>query len=187
MNGDGADVYEDRVFAIAKSESKTFMPVLILLGVRLGIDRITPAYWDALKDSLELPQSIGIAGGRPSSSHYFFAHQEDQIFYLDPHSTRPALPFHPNSADYTEEEVDSCHTRRLRRLNITDMDPSMLLAFLIKDEDDWSSWRQSLERSSSKPVVHIADSEPPFHGSGDERQSAVDEVETIDEEEDAVG
>ena len=182
MNGDGADVYQDSVFRIATSRNPTFTPLLILLGVRLGIDRVTPAYWSALKHSLELPQSIGIAGGRPSSSHYFFAHQGDQIFYLDPHFTRLALPYHSDLAMYTSEEVESFHTRRLRRLHISDMDPSMLIAFLIKDEEDWKNWRASIDNSPHKAVVHIADREPPLHGCGYERQSAVDDVETIDDD-----
>jgi len=38
------------------------------------------------------PQSVGIAGGRPSSSYYFVASQANSLFYLDPHFTRPAIP-----------------------------------------------------------------------------------------------
>jgi cysteine protease ATG4 len=38
------------------------------------------------------PQSIGIAGGRPSSSYYFVGSQADNLFYLDPHHARPAIP-----------------------------------------------------------------------------------------------
>lgn len=184
VNGDGADVYEDSFFKLAKASDGTFNPTLILVGIRLGIDRVTPAYWEALKASLQLPQSVGIAGGRPSSSHYFFGIQGDQFFYLDPHVTRPALPFHKNPTDFTKEEIDSCHTRRLRRLPLKDMDPSMLIAFLIKDEEDWKSWRRAIGTASGKPVVHVADEEPSLHGHGHGavRKSAVDDVETLDDE-----
>lgn len=184
VNGDGADVYEDSFFKLAKAGNGTFTPTLILVGIRLGIDRVTPAYWEALKASLQLPQSVGIAGGRPSSSHYFFGIQGDQFFYLDPHVTRPALPFPKNPKDFTEEEIDSCHTRRIRRLPLKDMDPSMLIAFMIKDEEDWKSWRRAIGTASGKPVVHIADEEPSLHGHGAVRKSAVDDVETLDEDED---
>ena len=37
------------------------------------------------------PQSVGIAGGRPSSSYYFLGYQAESLFYLDPHHTRPAI------------------------------------------------------------------------------------------------
>lgn len=41
------------------------------------------------------PQSVGIAGGRPSSSYYFVGSQTDNLFYLDPHHARPAVPLRP--------------------------------------------------------------------------------------------
>lgn len=62
INGDGADVYEDRFLSLATAEDGQFTPTLILVGIRLGIDRVTPVYWEALKASLQLPQSVGIAG-----------------------------------------------------------------------------------------------------------------------------
>ena len=60
--GDSSDVYEDRFFAAAKDDHGTIQPTLILLGIRLGIDRVTPVYWDALTAALQMPQSVGIAG-----------------------------------------------------------------------------------------------------------------------------
>ena len=184
VNGDGADVYEDSFHNLAKAEDGSFTPTLILVGIRLGIDRVTPAYWEALKASLQLPQSVGIAGGRPSSSHYFFGIQGDQFFYLDPHITRPALKFHFNPADYTTAEVASCHTRRLRRLPLREMDPSMLIAFLIKDETDWRSWREAVNNTPGKPVIHVADTEPSLHSQGALREDVVDDVETFDDDDD---
>ena len=182
VNGDGADVYEDSFFKLANCNG-VFTPTLILVGIRLGIDRITPVYFDALKALLQFPQSIGIAGGRPSSSHYFFGIQGDRFFYLDPHVTRPALQHHHNPAHFSDEELDSCHTRKLRRLPLKDMDPSMLIAFLIRDEVDWRNWREAMNRTSGKPVVHVADKEPSLHGQDSERPSAVDDVQSFDDDE----
>jgi len=62
LTGDGSDVYEDSFMEIAKPDGKTFKPTLILVGTRLGLDKITPVYWEALKSTLQMPQSIGIAG-----------------------------------------------------------------------------------------------------------------------------
>lgn len=47
---------------IAKPDGQTFHPTLILIRTRLGIDKITPIYWDALIAALHMPQSVGIAG-----------------------------------------------------------------------------------------------------------------------------
>lgn len=62
VTGDGSDVYEDGVMKVAKSDDGVFQPTLILVGTRLGIDKVTPVYWEALKYSLQMTQSMGIAG-----------------------------------------------------------------------------------------------------------------------------
>lgn len=62
ISGDGADVYEDKLKQIAIEDDGEWYPTLILVGTRLGIDKITPVYWEALKASLQMTQSIGIAG-----------------------------------------------------------------------------------------------------------------------------
>lgn len=60
--GDGHDVYEDSFMKVAKPDGETFKPTLVLVGTRLGIDKITPVYWEALISALQMPQSVGIAG-----------------------------------------------------------------------------------------------------------------------------
>ncbi|KAJ3800777.1 hypothetical protein GGU11DRAFT_742209 [Lentinula aff. detonsa] len=70
-------------------------PVLVLFGIRLGLDGVNPIYYDTIKTLYTFPQSVGIAGGRPSSSYYFVGSQTDNLFYLDPHHARPAVPLRP--------------------------------------------------------------------------------------------
>lgn len=69
--------------------------VLVLIGIRLGIDGVNPIYYETIKALFTLPQSVGIAGGRPSSSYYFMGYQADNLFYLDPHHSRTAVPLRP--------------------------------------------------------------------------------------------
>ncbi|PSK54006.1 hypothetical protein B9Z65_7812 [Elsinoe australis] len=183
---DDSDVYEDTFLATARSESGTFQPTLILLGTRLGIDRINPVYHIALSQALTSPQSIGIAGGRPSSSHYFIGVQDTGYFYLDPHHTRPLLHKTP-----TPEDIASCHTRRLRRIGVDEMDPSMLLGFLIRSEEEWKAWRREVEDKErvkgedgkGKGIVHVHDKEPSMDEEA-ERREAVDEVVSCDDSDD---
>lgn len=161
--------------ASQKDANDQFQPTLIVLGIRLGIEKVTPAYHAALQAALELPHSVGIAGGRPSSSHYFVGHQADQFFYLDPHYTRPMLHPQPQA-----EDVATCHTRRLRRLALAEMDPSMLLGFLVRSREDFDAWRKAVAEMPGKPIIHVHESEPKY-ATGFERPGAEDEVETLDE------
>jgi cysteine protease ATG4 len=69
-------------------------------------------------------------------------------------------------------------------LDINEMDPSMLIAFLIRDEEDWQNWKKSISQVSGKPVIRVADTEADLHGRGTKREGALDEVEAFDEDED---
>ncbi|KAI0190792.1 hypothetical protein EV127DRAFT_339409 [Xylaria flabelliformis] len=180
--GDGPDVYEDNFMKIAKPDGTTFHPTVILVGTRLGIDKITPVYWEALVASLQMPQSVGIAGGRPSSSHYFIGVQGLHFFYLDPHYTRPIFPYREDVDQYTQSEIDTCHTRKLRRLHIKEMDPSMLIGFLIRDEEDWRDWRRSVKHVQGKAIIHVSDHDPVAQMS--EHGNVIDQVETLSDDED---
>ncbi|KAK2757840.1 Cysteine protease atg4 [Arachnomyces sp. PD_36] len=182
VTNDSSDVYEEQFRQVACGSDGGMQPTLILLAIRLGIDRVTPVYWEALRAILRCPQSVGIAGGRPSSSHYFVAVQGSSIFFLDPHHTRPAVPPRGGTEDYAETDRDTYHTRRLRRLHIKEMDPSMLIGFLIKDEDDWTAWKRNISTVPGKAIIHVSDREPPLYGTGQEREGALDEVEALDDD-----
>lgn len=56
----------------------------------------------------------------------------------------------------------------------------MLLAFLITSKEDYESWKEGVQSVQGKSVVHVQDKEPAPRGQ--ERASAIDEVESWDEE-----
>lgn len=61
------------------------------------------------------------------------------------------------------------------------MDPSMLIGFLIKDEDDWIDWKARVRSSEGKLIVHILSGEmQPDYAQG--RKEALDEVEVLDDD-----
>jgi len=66
---------------------------------------------------------------------------------------------------------------------MSEMDPSMLIGFLIRDEDDWRSWREDLSHIAEKAIIHVADKETPPNDIAPGRQGAIDEVEMFDTEE----
>ncbi|KAJ5110734.1 hypothetical protein N7532_001269 [Penicillium argentinense] len=179
-----SDVYEAQVAGLGRDETGQIMPVLILLGLRLGIEHVTSVYWDGLRAALQYPQSVGIAGGRPSASHYFVGVQDSHMFFLDPHTTRPALPAPQTNKVFSPEQLDSYHTRRLRRIHIKDMDPSMLIGFLIRDQEDWEDWKQRVQNSPGKPIIHVLADEKQTDQSH-ERLEALDEVEALDDSDSA--
>ena len=56
----------------------------------------------------------------------------------------------------------------------------MLVAFLIRDEQDLENWKEGVVSVQGKCIVHVSAAEPAPRGQ--ERAGAVDEVESFDEE-----
>lgn len=74
-----------------------------------------------------MPQSIGVIGGRPNHALYFIGYVDDDLVYLDPHTSQVAGQVGTKSS---EEEVlldKSYHTENAARLNLTQLDPSLSL------------------------------------------------------------
>lgn len=98
-HGLGVVVTNDGMLCAAdvRHESRDWArPVLVLVVQRLGLEKVHTDYLAALLASFRCAQSVGVAGGRPSTSLYFVGTGKDQLLYLDPHFVRAAVPFrHP--------------------------------------------------------------------------------------------
>ena len=115
-------VYKSEVCDIAMRASGSWQPLLLMVPLRLGLDRLNGAYICSLQSLLALPQSIGFVGGRPGKSYYFVGCQGEQLLYLDPHEVQPAL-------SASRLDVASCHySRGLRMMAISQIDPSLACA-----------------------------------------------------------
>lgn len=168
ISSDSGDIYEEDLLSSCYEKNiDKFTPVLILCGVRLGVHNINKIYWEFLKLTLDLPYSVGIAGGRPSSSHYFLGCQADYLLYLDPHIPQQAILLNDlkkaGSSDYKSKMLGTLHTTKIKLLSLGKVDPSMLIGFLVKTREEYNDLRQKinlfpsnrrfLNFSNSKPVI----------------------------------
>jgi cysteine protease ATG4 len=68
------------------------------------------------------------------------------------------------------------------------MDPSMLVGFLIRNENDWIDWKRriasSRQENGGKAIIHIVDTESAPTPTM-EREAALDEVEVLDDDDDS--
>ncbi|KAF8930102.1 Cysteine protease atg4b [Haplosporangium gracile] len=146
----------DSILRPTPASSQAWRPVLLLIPARYGLDRVTEKYLANLKKLFRMPQFLGIAGGRPNRSLYFVASQGDELFYYDPHFVKQRV---------TPEELGSCpmpsfHCPVVRTMHISELDPSMLLGFLIQSRDELDDLRIRLDRDmveASYPLLTFVD------------------------------
>ncbi|KAF9206435.1 Cysteine protease atg4a [Haplosporangium sp. Z 27] len=132
----------------------SWRPVLLLIPTRFGLEKLTEKYIPNLKQLFRMPQFMGIAGGRPGRSLYFVACQGDELYYYDPHFVKPRV---------TNEELDNCpapsfHCPVVRSMDMMELDPSMLLGFLIQSPSELQDLRKKLlgpEINQSYPLLSI--------------------------------
>lgn len=191
ISNDSGDIFEEDVFSLSKKE-KEFTPVLILCGVRLGVKNVNTIYWDFLKFLLALPYFIGIAGGRPSSSHYFLGFQSDFLIYLDPHTAQTAILLDKNKTISDEEKrriFSTIHNSKLQKVHLSKIDPSMLIGFLIQSQEEYDDFKERLTSfPNQNKFINIQEKKPELYtvrSSGSDLEGFVDlGVQSMDESED---
>jgi cysteine protease ATG4 len=99
-------------------------PMLMILPVKLGIDKMDEKYQCMLVDMLKESCSMGIIGGSGTSSYYYVGVDSGgKIYYLDPHELRKS-----NDMDYTVKKV--------HQTPFASNNPSIALAFFITTEEE---------------------------------------------------
>eukprot|EP00249_Psilotum_nudum_P019197 c27138_g1_i1 orf=316-1206(-) len=116
------------------SGSGGWAPLLLLVPLVLGLDKLNPRYVSSLWASFSFPQSLGIVGGKPGASTYLVGVQDDQALYLDPHEVQQVLVISP---DNLEVDTSSYHCSVVRNMPLNAIDPSLALGFYCRNQDEF--------------------------------------------------
>uniref|UniRef100_A0A673ZDQ0 Cysteine protease n=1 Tax=Salmo trutta TaxID=8032 RepID=A0A673ZDQ0_SALTR len=137
-------------------------PLLLVIPLRMGINRINPVYIQALKECFKMPQSCGVLGGKPNLAYYFIGFVGEELIYLDPHTTQSAGEAEAGSG--VDDQSYHC-LRSPRRMKITNLDPSVALGFFCKSEDDFDSWcnlvQQEIQMKRNLRMFELVENHPP--------------------------
>ncbi|KAF8769305.1 hypothetical protein HU200_006819 [Digitaria exilis] len=140
----------------------TWSPILLLVPLVLGLDKINPRYIPLLKETFTFPQSLGILGGRPGTSTYIAGVQDDRALYLDPHEVQMAVHVAP---DNLEADTSSYHCSVVRDLALDQIDPSLAIGFYCRDKDDFDDFcsraSELVEKANGAPLFTVVQSIEP--------------------------
>ncbi|RLM64995.1 cysteine protease ATG4B-like [Panicum miliaceum] len=140
----------------------TWSPILLLVPLVLGLDKINPRYIPLLKETFTFPQSLGILGGRPGTSTYIAGVQDERALYLDPHEVQMAVNIAP---DNLEADTSSYHCSVVRDLALDQIDPSLAIGFYCRDKDDFDDFcsraSELVEKANGAPLFTVVQSIQP--------------------------
>lgn len=131
---------------VHEQKSSSWTPVLILIPVRLGTDKLNPLYIPCLKFMLATENCVGIIGGRPKHSLYFTGFQDDNLIHLDPHLVQD----HVNTFVHNFS-LNSFHCKTPRKMHVSRMDPSCCIGFLCDSESNFDGWCEMMKTISVPP------------------------------------
>ncbi|XP_067280852.1 cysteine protease ATG4A [Pseudorasbora parva] len=145
----------------AQGRPLDWRPLLLIIPLRMGINSINPVYIQAFKECFKMPQSCGVLGGKPNLAYYFIGFIDDELIYLDPHTTQQAVDFESGSA--VDDQSYHCQ-RTPHRMKITSLDPSVALGFFCKNEEDFDSWcdlvQQELLKKRNLRMFELVEKHP---------------------------
>lgn len=146
---------------------------LLFIQLRLGLSKINPLYFNALKKTFHMKNSLGIIGGRPNHALYLIGYTGDDVIYLDPHITQQYVDLDLEQSETTSEEdsikpipMDSTyHCACPEKMPLDKLDPSLALCFYFHTEDEFDEWcklsNDYLIKSEMAPMFEITASRPP--------------------------
>ncbi|CAI0396975.1 unnamed protein product [Linum tenue] len=132
-------------------------PIILLVPLVLGLDKVNPRYIPSLQATFTFPQSLGILGGKPGASTYIVGVQDDNAFYLDPHEVQQVVHI---SKDDLEADSSSYHSNVIRHIPLESIDPSLAIGFYCRDKDDFDEFcslaSKLAEESNGAPLFTVA-------------------------------
>ncbi|KAH8383128.1 hypothetical protein KR009_007037 [Drosophila setifemur] len=127
---------------VAKAEQlhQHWKALIVLIPLRLGSDKLNPAYAHCLKLLLSTEHCLGIIGGKPKHSLYFVGFQEDRLIHLDPHYCQEMVDV--NQENFS---LHSFHCKSPRKLKSSKMDPSCCIGFYCATKSDFDNFMESVQ------------------------------------------
>ncbi|CAK8542590.1 unnamed protein product [Lathyrus sativus] len=134
-------------------------PILLLVPLVLGLDKVNLRYIPLLQSTFKFPQSLGILGGKPGASTYIIGVQSEKAFYLDPHDVKPVVNI---TGDTQEPNTSSYHCNISKHMPLDSIDPSLAIGFYCRDKDDFDDFCSRAiklaEESNGAPLFTVAQS-----------------------------
>ncbi|KAL6555876.1 hypothetical protein OROHE_007150 [Orobanche hederae] len=133
-------------------------PILLMVPLVLGLEKVNPRYLPLLSATFTFPQSLGILGGRPGASTYIVGVQDENAFYLDPHEVQQVVDIRRDNVDL---DTSSYHCNVVKHIPLDSIDSSLAIGFYCRDKSDFDAFclrtSELVDQSNGAPLFTIAE------------------------------
>eukprot|EP00039_Didymoeca_costata_P024160 m.9487 g.9487 ORF g.9487 m.9487 type:complete len:330 (-) comp4070_c0_seq1:133-1122(-) len=155
------------------TSSGDWKPLLLLVPLRLGMQKVGAEFTDSLKQFFRMKQCVGAMGGRPNAAYYFTGVIGDDLIYLDPHILQTTTG---SINEHTSLESYSCHAAE--RMSISSADPSLCLGFFCYEKQEFLDLLEQLQSGDTRALFSVV------HDSLSSFSLDKGSVETVDDDDD---
>ena len=126
------------------SSDKSWVKSLFIIQcVRLGMEDVPEQYFKLIKSVFDIPQCVGIMGGKERKALYFVGHEGNNLIFLDPHYVHDAMKIKDANSNFNLKNY-TCSTPK--KLPMTSLDPWLAFGYYIKDESDYIQFKQEVTK-----------------------------------------
>ncbi|XP_019873976.1 cysteine protease ATG4A isoform X2 [Aethina tumida] len=184
INASDTSIKSPETTSITTKLKSVWVPLLLIVPLRLGLNEINPIYLPSLKKCLQFEQSAGIIGGKPDHALYFIGYVGDEAIYLDPHTTH-LTAFIGKKENKEQIHLDSTyHIKYASRMNMAQMDPSIAVCFFCKTEVEFFELckriKEDLIDNENTPLFELSYDKPKEWIPEEEEESVSELVRNFD-------
>jgi hypothetical protein len=121
--------------------------VLVVVLTKIGLDSPNPEYFPCIKKYLEMPECVGMIGGRPGLAYYFVGFIENTLVYLDPHFVQESI----HSKAKLKENLGTYSCKKHRIVDMSSIDTSVAFGFLISGYKKLKKFQQDFKNLAQLP------------------------------------
>lgn len=131
------------------------VPVLILLCTKLGEgEELQEFYFPTIRKVFSLPWFQGLCSGdSATSAHYFVAASEKSLYYLDPHTVRPALI--DQLLDCGEWHPSETTAHGVLSLPYPLLNSSCCFGFLVRNQGELRALLEEIQKSPYDEIFDV--------------------------------
>jgi len=151
-------LFDDGVFNPVKVQelfAERPVPVLIMLCTKLGEgEGLEENYFPTIRKVFSLPWFQGLCSGdSATSAHFFVAASEKSVYYLDPHTVRPALIDQLLTSEEWHPSATTNHG--VLSLPYSLLNSSCCFGFLVRNEGELRALLEELQKSPYDEIFDI--------------------------------